>query len=81
MPVIEEKELNELMKFRGVVVTQDQTITELLRASQAGRIEALADALDNAQITIHLLFHKENKKSYIGCPSCAEVRELAGVTK
>jgi hypothetical protein len=34
----------------------------------------LTKLLENAQITIHLLNHKNNGKSYAGCKDCESVR-------
>lgn len=74
----------------NILEAQDETNVQLrsmladaeqIRADQADTIERLRDELDNAQITIHLIAHKEDHKSYIGCPACKDVRELAGVTK
>ena len=43
---------------------------------QAARIAELEAALDNAQMTIHIIGHQDNKKSYDACPDCADMRNL-----
>jgi hypothetical protein len=41
----------------------------------------LLEALENAQATIHLIAHHENRKSYAGCQDCASVRDLIAKAK
>ena len=59
-------------------VGKEKAKLEATIVAQAKRITELKKALDNAQVTIHLLNHR-NGKAYVGCPDCKSVREL--VTK
>ena len=45
-------------------------------AAQKQTIQKLTDALRNAQVTIHILNHKDNKKSFLACPDCKQVNDL-----